>query len=661
MKKALWIYLFLFFAVPGFSQEIDRSEMLEVAKGFFQEHSTRKSYSSEDIQWKDFSRGDTTLMYLAHNQKDFVLFANDMRVDPILGYSLEGTFQGEEFPPQLEDLLKGYSDQILLLKRKPVQKASTNFAGTWEDYLKGDFNKMSAQVEPIIDVNWNQGRGWNRYCPEDADGPGGHAYVGCVAVAMGQAMSVYEHPDRGEDSSSYRHSEYGEISANYEETQYKWNLMSATAADDYNSLLLYHLAVSVEMDFAPDGSGAYTKDAASALKKYFDYSNDLYYASSTDDQVWTGLLKSELDAGRPIIYGGNNGSDVGHAFNLDGYADNDYFHVNWGWSGQYNGYFTLSSLTPYSGADYSKNGKAVLNIKPMDHAPVDIELSQNTLVDTIDAGTVVAVMSTIDPDRRDSFTYQVRGALGVFGRLYCPFATREDSLVLSEKVSHEDYQELKINIVSEDSQGNLIDKDFTIEVLKGNYPPTDLTLSNTALYDTMSIGSFVGRFSTRDPDKADHFTYELVESADSESDQDNGKFLIVRDSLLTDFDFSDFSASRCSIYVKTTDSHSESLSKPFVLEVNKVQTDLANSNFNDEGMEHSRVFPNPTAGYLYISSGDALVRAIRLYDSNGNLLRSLSGEIHDKELDLSGMSPGVYLVRLEFQSGGKASYKIVLQ
>ena len=352
---------------------------------------------------------------------------------------------------------------------------------------------------------------------------------------------------------------------------------------------------------------------------------------------------------------------MGHAFNLDGYSDNDYFHVNWGYSGSHNGYFLLNSLSPYAGADYSENGKAVLNIKPMDHEPIDIELSGNTLVDTLDAGSVVAVMNTLDPDPLDTFTYQVRGALGVFGRLYCPFTTNKDSLVLSEKVSHEDYQELRINIISEDMQGNVIDKNFTIEVLKGHYPPEDLKLSNAALYDTMRIGSFVGRFTTKDPDKADQFTYELVESADSESDRDNDKFLIVNDSLLTDYDFSDFSASQCSIYVKTTDSKSESLSKPFVLEVNKVQTDLVSNSINDEHMEYVRVFPNPTSGILNISSGDARLGSIRLYDSNGKLLRALTEEIHHRELDLSGLSPGTYLVRLELQSGEKATYKIVLQ
>ncbi len=49
-------------------------------------------------------------------------------------------------------------------------------------------------INPFIKVKWNQGAGWNMFCPMDEDGPGGHAYVGCVAVAMAQAMSVYEYP-----------------------------------------------------------------------------------------------------------------------------------------------------------------------------------------------------------------------------------------------------------------------------------------------------------------------------------------------------------------------------------------------------------------------------------------------------------------------------------
>ena len=668
MKKAFGFIFLILFTFGSRAQDIDRPEMLKVAKGFFQEHSMRKAYSEREVQLKDFSRRDTTLFYMAHDGENFVILANDKRVPPILGYSLDGTYRKGAYPPQLKDLLESYSRQIIRVKREPIKKSGSPYSGQWDDFLSGSYPSMKASVEPIIDVKWDQGAGWNRYCPEDADGPGGHAYVGCVAVAMGQAMSVYEHPGRGVGESSYFHSEYGEISANYGETDYQWGKMSATSSDDHNSLLLYHLAVSVEMDFAPDGSGAYTRDAASALREHFDYSRKLYYKSSTEDEAWTELIKSELDAGRPLVYGGNNGSDVGHAFNLDGYNDNDdddhtndFFHVNWGWSGNYNGYYQLENLVPYDGANYSENAKAIFRIMPMDHSPTDIELSDKVLVDTLDVGDVVSTIRTIDPDPQDSFQYEVSGAPGVFGPSYCPFFTEADSLRLAEEVSYADYKELRIVIASTDGQGNTIEKDFTIEVRKGNYPPTNISLSSTAVYDTMRVGAFVGKFSTSDPDESDSFTYSFAEPSDagSEAGRDNGKFSIAGDSLLTDYDFTDYPEAECSILVKSTDSHSESVNKEFILEVNQVQTEVVSSNFNDIQAGSVQIYPNPASSRLHVVAGEQQIATIELFNSLGALLRTHHPKSSEKILNLSDLHEGVYMIRVKFDSGGTKTYKFI--
>jgi hypothetical protein len=63
------------------------------------------------------------------------------------------------------------------------------------------------------------------------------------------------------------------------------------------------------------------------------------------DSQWIQLLKGELDNGRPMVYGGFSDSG-GHAFVCDGYQGDDYFHINWGWGGQSDGYFRLSLLNP---------------------------------------------------------------------------------------------------------------------------------------------------------------------------------------------------------------------------------------------------------------------------------------------------------------------------
>ena len=71
-------------------------------------------------------------------------------------------------------------------------------------------------------------------------------------------------------------------------------------------------------------------------------SSDLFPSHDTE-----GLIKAELNAGRPVFYAGYS-KDTGHQFVCDGYDNNGLFHFNWGWSGSSDGYFELSVLNPSS-------------------------------------------------------------------------------------------------------------------------------------------------------------------------------------------------------------------------------------------------------------------------------------------------------------------------
>ena len=653
MRKVVVLFFLSLLTVSLFAQPVDKKDILKVAGNFLKETKAIKDPSVDDIKVEKFAENDTTLLYLTHNKGDFVILSNDLRVKPILGYSTEGSYDGTNYPPQFKALIKSYKEQILKVKRGEI-KTDQFYAKEWDKSISGNFTKAETVVDPIIDVEWDQGNSWNRFCPEDEDGPGGHVYVGCVAVAMGQAMSVYEHPEQGVGESSC-YSDYGALSVNHGETEYKWNLMSSTSANDYNSLLLYHLAVSVDMNFSPDGSGAYTSDAANAMKDHFDY--DATYKTSTDDEAWRELLKSEIDAGRPVIYAGNNGSDAGHAFNLDGYNGN-VFHVNWGWSGSYNGNFSLDALDP-NGSDYSKNAKAVIGIEPKDHSPTGINLSSTSFIDTVSPGTVVSIMNTEDPDPDDNFEYTVSEIEGRFDTTYCPFYTKNDSLILTEKVSNKDYKELEVLISTEDSQGNVFEKKFIIDVLKENYPPSDIKLSETALYDTISKGGYIATFSTVDPDEIDTFTYTL-ENSDSIG-EDNDKFFISADSLFSDYDFSEYAGDSLSIFVKSADRKSETVTREFLLEVEQPEMETSSKDLDNIALHSSSVYPNPTKGILNFDYEERTIKKIMFFNSNGNLIKHERPHSRKWRGDISKFAPGTYIVRIYFNSGKTEVYKILKQ
>ena len=90
---------------------------------------------------------------------------------------------------------------------------------------------------------------------------------------------------------------------------------------------------------------------------------------------WEQIILEELKEERPILYSGEmSDEEAGHAFVLDGYDGNGFYHFNWGWKGSgvnpnygNESYFKLTSLTPKTGnttSDYTYNQSMVCQISP---------------------------------------------------------------------------------------------------------------------------------------------------------------------------------------------------------------------------------------------------------------------------------------------------------
>jgi hypothetical protein len=140
--------------------------------------------------------------------------------------------------------------------------------------------------------------------------------------------------------------------------------ISLSSANTAVATICRQAGVAVDMDYAPDGSGAYSEDVPGALISYFKYRNTAQhrYKSSYSTSAWEAMMVGELNNSRPIYYSGS-GPSGGHAFILDGYQGTNYFHVNWGWYGYYNGYYYLTALNP--GSDSFTSGQAaVIGIQP---------------------------------------------------------------------------------------------------------------------------------------------------------------------------------------------------------------------------------------------------------------------------------------------------------
>ena len=287
----------------------------------------------------------------------FVIIAGDDAVTPVLGYTSTGSFDADNLPDGLKDLLKSYERQIAALGDNYVaNRTATRAAFTGEKLLKT--------------AEWNQMAPFNKYTPKN--------YVtGCVATAGAIVMKHHGYPAKGTGSHSYTWNGKT-ISADFEHN-YDWASMPAVydgtndAAFDGVARLMADLGVAVEMQYNKDGSGAYIGNLITAMQKYYGYSK-LSHLMAIEDvgaEAWNGRLREEIDANRPVLYAASDpNTGGGHAFVIDGYKDES-FSVNWGWGGLCDGFYKIGALNPQSegkptGEKYNVGQSAVFGMQPSD-------------------------------------------------------------------------------------------------------------------------------------------------------------------------------------------------------------------------------------------------------------------------------------------------------
>lgn len=357
------------------AKEVDINTAKTVAKNFFYERSsllTKVDYNSINISESTTISSKSNNVYYIFNFRDngFVLVSADDNVYPIIAYSLENKFINDNQPDNLKYWMEQYKKQITNVINSKIV-ANNKINEQWQHYLTkpnvSENNNKSVVIGPLLPSTWDQGMYYNSSCPPDSTGPAGHAYTGCIATAMAQVMYYYRYPLTGigihSDSVPYYHITY---TVNCGATNYDWNGMSdaLTMMNPAVATLIYHAGVAVGMQYKPTGSAAWSPSIPSTLSDHFGYQTvTMNYRYNFNDSNWIVLLKTDLDAKRPIIYSGADTSQGGHTFVCDGYDSFNKFHMNWGWSGSSNGYYMINNLNP-SGFHFDSCQLGFTNIYP---------------------------------------------------------------------------------------------------------------------------------------------------------------------------------------------------------------------------------------------------------------------------------------------------------
>lgn len=378
-KSYLFTAFCLLVSFLSYGNPVDPTIARQVANHFW----TVVTDNDEPVKWTDITAEAGFQEFYLFTREDadgFVIVSADNRVQPILGYSTDSRFLTPP-PAHVFAFLHRYEQEIAYYRENNIP-ATLEIEQLWSSLLDGTYTpQLTRAVSPLLSTTWAQSPYYNNLCPDSA---GTYAVTGCVATATAQVMKFWEWPTTGNGSHSYTDDNFGYQSANFDATTYDWSLMpnaldnNSTAAQlNAVGTLMYHIGVAVEMDYGINASSAVLNSygyssypcAENALKNYFRYKNTLHsiYKDESPDSYWISTLTNELNSGRPVLERGS-GDAGGHAFVCDGYDNNGFFHINWGWGSYQNGYFAHNALNPSENGvpiyTFNDNVAIIVGIEP---------------------------------------------------------------------------------------------------------------------------------------------------------------------------------------------------------------------------------------------------------------------------------------------------------
>ena len=376
MKIQRFVLFLILIPVLMSARTLTKNEMTTLGTRAFQQKAQQicpeaASYSLKDCEY--LRNGGEISMAVLHFDHGFLLLSAEDAVMPVLAYDFTNDIDLSNLAPGVEFLLSQYQNEIAVARSENLAQTE-RVADAWRE-LRHPSRSVTTEVvvAPLITARWNQNKYYNYYSPQDENAPGGYdgkVPNGCVAVAMSQIIYYYRYPESGTGSHTNYTYDYGSFYVNFAQQHYNYEAMDDQLSSYNNEVakLIFHCATSVDMGYGADGSGAYSHDVPAALSTYFRYNTDSQYRhkNSYSDSAWHVMLKTDLDAKRPIYYSGYSESG-GHAFVCDGYNSDDYFHFNFGWGGSGNGYYVTQSNDSVNNAvnGYEHGQNAIFNLHPL--------------------------------------------------------------------------------------------------------------------------------------------------------------------------------------------------------------------------------------------------------------------------------------------------------
>lgn len=367
MKRFFFLW-FLFFSGIVLAGNVTEDQARQIAASFWQSApvtrggipSLQMVFHSEDLVTRSSVQSPAYYVFDNTGGPGFVIVAGDDVAMPVLGYSFEHEFSKDNLPANLKAWLEYMRDEVNEARRSGA-KAESVVTRAWSQV------EVGTPVVELETAKWNQTDPYNMLCPIVRGEP---TYTGCTATAVAIVMRYHQWPEKGVGTLPGYKISRGEVLPELPLGHtYDWKNMPleypyvgySQVEANAVAVLMRDCGWMIFSDYGPVGSsgtGASTYHIPAGLTTYMGYDKRVRTISRNGytTSEWNSLMQGELESNRPVIYSGFN-DNAGHAFVLDGYTDQNYYRVNWGWGGYCDGYFLLTALDPEGqGAGGSEGG-----------------------------------------------------------------------------------------------------------------------------------------------------------------------------------------------------------------------------------------------------------------------------------------------------------------
>ena len=407
LLRALAITACVAFSFAGAQAQVITAERAqEIANNFFQNGkqksaavrsttavSMKKSADSRILSSGSSNEAPTFHILTPASGEGFVIVSGEEIENPIIGYSFEGTIDTNNLPVGFVDYITDIDAQVKALRKQNAENPQ-KAAAARSAMQKTNYNATTMGNKVYLETaSWGQDYPFNTQCFTSYNGST-NALTGCVPTAYAIIMRYHEWPQVGTGTlyncQAPTYVEITDRTYDYSKMPLVYDGNWSTEQINEVAKLMSHLGHAFMVTYGSSQTSVSDPNSTDKPNKYFNYNlvNASYQANFTMDS-WEEKIKESIDNGCPIPYASYNAAtgDTRHMFVLDGYTANDYFHFNFGWKGNGNGWFKLDAITPSTGDDYSwKDGAehyAIFNFTPN-----KTKYTVNASVSPENAGTV---------------------------------------------------------------------------------------------------------------------------------------------------------------------------------------------------------------------------------------------------------------------------------